>query len=104
MRFEYEDEVASEHPALAGHFPGNPVVPASLLLSRVLSAAQKARGQNLRITAVPVAKFHAVLRPGEKFLIRLESAGTGTLNFRLLRGATLIASGSLRHEITGEQA
>jgi 3-hydroxyacyl-[acyl-carrier-protein] dehydratase len=75
--------IAADHPALAGHFPGNPVVPGVLLLDQVLKAAGA--------TNVPSAKFHAPLRPGEEFLIRVEND-----RFSVRRGDTLIVSGSLR--------
>ncbi len=87
------DFVDPAHPALAGHFPGNPIVPGVLLLSRVLRAIGATPGG--RVTAISTARFHAVLRPGEPFDIELESAGGTTVKFRVLRLETLIASGAL---------
>ena len=88
------DQVSAAHPALAGHFPGNPIVPGALLLARVARAAAQAFGD--RVGGAPAVKFLAPLRPGEDFAVELELTARSTLRFRVLRQATLIAAGTLR--------
>jgi 3-hydroxymyristoyl/3-hydroxydecanoyl-(acyl carrier protein) dehydratase len=88
------DEISPLHPALAGHFPGNPIVPGVVILRRVCRAVAAAQGG--AVTAVPVVKFHAPLRPAEPFDISFEPAGGGGMNFRVERGDTLIAAGTVR--------
>jgi 3-hydroxyacyl-[acyl-carrier-protein] dehydratase len=75
--------VPADHPALAGHFPGEPIVPGVVLLDYVLRAAGKGKA------TFPSVKFHAPLKPGEEFDIRIDGA-----KFGVYRGETLIASGS----------
>jgi len=87
------DEISPLHPALAGHFPGNPIVPGVVILRRVCRAVTAAHGG--AVTAVPVVKFHAPLRPAEPFDIDLEQAGGERYRFRVVRGETLIAGGTV---------
>jgi 3-hydroxymyristoyl/3-hydroxydecanoyl-(acyl carrier protein) dehydratase len=63
-RFQFHCGVAADHPALAGHFPGAPIVPAVWLLDRVIAEVQRITG--CRVGGVPQAKFVAVLLPREQ--------------------------------------
>ncbi len=81
---ETRGRIPAGHPALPGHFPGNPVVPGVVLLEQVLRAA----GVQQRAVRLPAVKFHAPLLPEEEFVIRIEKQ-----KFTVHRGETLIASG-----------
>jgi acyl-coenzyme A synthetase/AMP-(fatty) acid ligase len=89
---ETEACIASDHPALAGHFPGNPVVPGALLLSEVVDAA----GRELAWTPGPLrvvsAKFLRPVRPGERMHLRLTSGDQGAIRFECsVAGQTAVA-------------
>jgi 3-hydroxymyristoyl/3-hydroxydecanoyl-(acyl carrier protein) dehydratase len=77
--------IPADHPALAGHFLGEPIVPGVVLLDYVLRAAGKGKAR------FPSVKFHAPLRPGEEFEVYVDKN-----TFKVQRGNTLIASGSFR--------
>jgi 3-hydroxyacyl-[acyl-carrier-protein] dehydratase len=90
--------IPPDHPALAGHFPGAPIVPGVVLLDEILSAARQAVGGPAGGINIPWVKFHAPLRPGEEFVTRLEPLGAASFKFTVRSGETLIASGNLKFE------
>lgn len=55
--------IPADHPALPGHFPGNPVVPGVVLLDRA-TAAILAAHPGRRLAALPQVKFLQPVRPG----------------------------------------
>lgn len=69
-RCAIEHVIPGTHPVLSGHFPGNPVVPAVMILDRVRNAyaTWRAHASMIRISKV---KFVSVLRPDERFSIEL---------------------------------
>lgn len=94
-RIEAACIVSSSHPSLPGHFPGNAIVPGVVLLTEVWRAARRGFDGRLRLTGIPVAKFHAPLLPDCEFSIELVRSDDTTIRFKIVRGAVLIASGSL---------
>lgn len=89
MRFR----IPHDHPALAGHFPGNPVVPGVVVLDHVVAAIEARRGP-LPALRMPQVKFLAPLLPGEDADIELENEGD-RWRFRVLRAGTVLASGEV---------
>ena len=67
------------HPALPGHFPGQPLVPGVLLLEQVALALRSWRG--LRLARVLDAKFMVPLLPDQA--AQLELTDTGAPNSRI---------------------
>lgn len=82
--------VPADHPALAGHFPDQPVVPGSLILEYVIAAwAGPCRG-------VSFAKFHVPLGPEQPVEVRFEPAREpGQVRFSGWRNGEMICSGLL---------
>jgi 3-hydroxyacyl-[acyl-carrier-protein] dehydratase len=86
--------VPVDHPCLAGHFPGNPVVPAVLLLECVTAALGEAVARPIRLSGVPAAKFLAPVLPGQDFTVELQlEPDGGVARFRCTEGARELAVG-----------
>jgi acyl-coenzyme A synthetase/AMP-(fatty) acid ligase len=74
--------IAAGHPALAGHFPGDPRVPGVTLLARVADAL-RARYPQWAPGELLHARFRSALRPGELFSIEArEHEGRATFEMR----------------------
>ena len=84
--------IAASHPALPGHFPGNPVVPGVVLLDRVAAAIE--RTWRVRIGALAQVKFLRPLLPEEEAELTLVNAG-GRILFSIVLEQSPIASGSI---------
>ncbi|WP_133000258.1 hypothetical protein [Luteimonas arsenica] len=85
--------VEHDHPCLPGHFPGHPLVPGVVVLDHVLAAIEAGHGP-LGSLRLPQVKFASPLRPGEPARVELDGAAP-RWRFRVLRGATLVASGEV---------
>jgi 3-hydroxymyristoyl/3-hydroxydecanoyl-(acyl carrier protein) dehydratase len=88
--------IDANHPALAGHFPGRPIVPGVVLLDEMLHAIEQtlppvARSRPWQIRAV---KFHHVASPGEMLQLQFHMLTDGTLQFELRSARELVASGT----------
>ena len=87
--------VPADHPSLAGHFPGQPIVPGALIVARVARALRARFGQ--RPGTLATARFHATLEPGETAVVDAKRDGS-RVTFDVKRGDTLVASGTWRLE------
>lgn len=86
--------IARDHPALAGHFPGNPVVPGVLLLEHVMSLLEATYGP-LAAMRLPQVKFLQPLLPEQAAELELLLRGPGSWRFRVLRDGAVLATGDI---------
>jgi 3-hydroxyacyl-[acyl-carrier-protein] dehydratase len=87
--------VPVDHPAFAGHFPGNPVVPGVVLLDLAVHAVADAAGNGLEVCEIGSVKFLSPVKPGDTLEIHHDHPAGGTIHFDIVAGARKIASGSI---------
>lgn len=84
--------IDTTHPALPGHFPGQPLVPGVMLLEQVALALRAWRHQ--RLARVLEAKFVAPLLPAQPALVQLAAvAGEARVRFEIQRDGMVLARG-----------
>lgn len=86
--------VSAGHPALPGHFPGQPLVPGVVLLEQVALALRAWRG--LRLGRVREAKFMQPLLPAQSALLTLSAfadAADPRLRFEIVCAGRVLARG-----------
>jgi 3-hydroxyacyl-[acyl-carrier-protein] dehydratase len=88
-----EFSIAMDHPALAGHFPDNPVVPGALVLDEVISAlvSSGVTAPN----AIVAVKFLRPLLPGQRCVVEFSPQRGGQVEFICRVQDQIVASGQL---------
>ena len=86
--------VAADHPAYAGHFPGQPILPGVVLLAEAMAAISAATGRGPEGWTLANAKFLSPVTPGTALALRHEAVD-GNVRFEVRAGDRVVASGAL---------
>ena len=88
--------IDARHPALAGHFPGSPVLPGVVLLDETVRVVEQAQGGSSVRWTVGAAKFLKPVQPGETLTLEHEPLPNGSIRFAVSSGGRPVAAGVLR--------
>jgi 3-hydroxymyristoyl/3-hydroxydecanoyl-(acyl carrier protein) dehydratase len=95
--------VPPQHPSLAGHFPGHPIVPGVVLLDLVLEAirshgAATSTGQPLRLASIVSTKFLQAVAPDTRVDLQVnftpETEGQWKARFAAAHAGAPVLEGS----------
>ena len=93
MSIEKTLTIHPTHPSLAGHFPGNPIVPGVVILAEILELLGQSVESSLTLATIPFVKFHSPLRPNEVVLLTFDMISEYVVTFSCQVGSRQIASG-----------
>ena len=92
---EFAWTVPADHPALAGHFPGRPIVPGVVLLDQAIRLAEELLGQPGLSWQIGNAKFFSPAGPGQTLGFALQQKTNGAIAFSVHGDGREVAAGSL---------
>ena len=88
-------DLAADHPAYAGHFPGRPILPGVVLLAEVMRAVARGTGRDADRWTIASAKFLQPVTPGMPLTLVQERSAHGGIRFEVRAPAGVVASGTL---------
>ncbi|MCP9455004.1 MAG: hypothetical protein NNA18_02695 [Nitrospira sp.] len=99
MNNERTVTIGFDHPSIAGHFPGRPIVPGVVILGEVLETIRLTEPDLNTVIGIPVAKFTSPLKPGECLVIEVTRMAPERVLFTCRVGGQAVASGVIEFAI-----
>ncbi len=87
----FEICIAADHPAIAGHFPGHPVVPGALLLAEIVT---RLSASGWAITGLRKVRFSLPVRPADVVEVECRPKA-GQYRFECRVAGEIVARGAL---------
>lgn len=73
--------ISPQHPSLAGHFPGRPVIPAVVILEEIIDMVQQRWQSHYWVSDIPVVKFLRPWPPGQLVTLSLTANNMQHIKF-----------------------
>ncbi len=86
--------IAKSHPSLAGHFPGNPVVPGVVLLEHIKTCLSNAENHAV-LSGFKNVKFLRPVLPEQEVVLELEIAGSNKQRFTCRHAGEKVLQGEI---------
>lgn len=86
--------ISADHPVLPGHFPGQPIVPAVVVVDQVLALLAEAH-PGLSVSGIRKLKFLMPLRAGQAVTVVFAEPNNGRIRFRCECDGQPLAEGNL---------
>jgi 3-hydroxymyristoyl/3-hydroxydecanoyl-(acyl carrier protein) dehydratase len=83
--------IARDHPSYQGHFPGQPILPAVVLVAEALAAIEAATGEAWTLAN---AKFVEPVTPGTALTLSHEVLPSGSVRFEVRSASGIVAHGT----------
>lgn len=87
--------IPADHPAYAGHFPGQPILPGVVLLDAALHALAGVLGAHALTGQIKSAKFLSPVSPGEPLTLHYTASAAGGFRFDIRCDTRTVASGAV---------
>ena len=90
--------VPHDHPSLAGHFPGRPIVPGVVLLDEILDAIRASSLRSPTLASIVSTKFLRAVEPGMYVELQVklasDAAGAWKARFAATHAGSTVLEGS----------
>lgn len=82
-----------DHPALAGHFPGHPLVPGVVLLEMALALIMP-RLPGMTLAGIAKVKFTAAVQPDQEIEVQYDPSAHASVDFICRRDGIIAVQGT----------
>lgn len=88
-------DIARDHPAFEGHFPGRPILPGVALLGEVFATLARCAAFDPVAFTLSSVKFLRPVPPGESLVLRFTRSPGGGLRFEVHGAGGPVANGAV---------
>ena len=91
--------IPEDHPAMPGHFPGHPLIPAVVIMDQVVVAFEAQFKTKLDVFSFPQIKFLVPMFPNNEFEIAFKEIKPGRIDFTVANDELIYTKGKLSFEV-----